>query len=316
MTFSAKKILLATDGSEDAGFAARAATDLAKETGAKLCVAHAWRPVQTGYPTVTGADHYYLYEREARRVLDGSVDEIEEFGGIVVEPRLLQGPPIDAILDLAEEIQPDLVVVGSRGLGTVGRLLIGSVSEGIVHHARFPVLVMRGGREAWPPERVVAGDDGSEAAEGAAGLAASIGGLFGAETVLVRTYRYPPEPIGGWSAEDRRRLDETRTGEEDALAKRASRLGRFSKDGVAARAVEGEPAAAILGAAQGRRTLLAVGSRGLGAIGRARFGSVSSKVLRAAAGPVLVYPHAGRVLAREGAREATTPVSHRSEVTS
>lgn len=304
MQRSSKRMLLATDGSEDAKLAARAAADLAKRLGAGLYVAHAWYPVQPGYPTIAGADYYYMYEREGRRMLETSVDEIEALDGIDVEPRLLQGTPIDAILDLSEEIQPDLVIMGSRGLGAFGRLLVGSVSEGVVHHARFPVLVVRGGQEAWPPEAVIAGDDGSGSAEGAADLAASIGTLFRAGITLVRAYRYPPEPIGGWSAEDRQRLDERRTCEENALAKRAESLGQELGNGVTARVVEGEPAAAILGAGKGPRSLFAVGSRGLGAISRARFGSVSSKILRAANGPVLVYPHAGDGSAWASAGEA------------
>jgi nucleotide-binding universal stress UspA family protein len=58
--------------------------------------------------------------------------------------------------------------------------------------------------------------------------------------------------------------------------------------------IEGDAVAAILEAAgedDERRTLVAVGSRGLGMIGRARLGSVSTKILRTAAGPVLVRPH-------------------------
>ncbi|WP_166396117.1 universal stress protein [Rubrobacter marinus] len=92
MNVSVKRILLATDGSEDARLAARAATNLAKGMGAELCVAHAWNPVHPGYPSVAGAEYYHLYEREARRVLEAEVDEIEALGGIVAEPRLLHGP--------------------------------------------------------------------------------------------------------------------------------------------------------------------------------------------------------------------------------
>ncbi|WP_166396116.1 universal stress protein [Rubrobacter marinus] len=198
------------------------------------------------------------------------------------------------------------MVVGGRGHGAIGRILLGSVSEGVVHHSKFPVLVVRGGQDAWPPERVIVGDDGSGAAGGAAGLAASIGAVFGAGIVLVRAYRYPPEPIGGWSPEDRRRLDEERAREEDALAKRARNLRQRPGNGLTTRLVEGDPAAAILRAGEESRSLLAVGSRGLGVIGRARFGSVSSKVLRAATGPILVYPHVSGGSARANAGEAST----------
>jgi nucleotide-binding universal stress UspA family protein len=96
---------------------------------------------------------------------------------------------------------------------------LGSIAEGVVHHARSPVLVARGG--AWPPERVVVGDDGSEDAGRAAGLALGIGDLYGADGVLVHAYHNPPEPIGGWSADDRCRLDEAAQREQEAADERA-----------------------------------------------------------------------------------------------
>ncbi len=288
------KVLVATDGSEDATLAARVATDLSRRTGAELHVAHAWRDhVQVlGYPTLMWTDYSNIYERKAGRLLEVQVDSIEATGGVFVQPHLLHGPPIDAILDLCEELRPGLLVMGARGLGLVGRIFVGSVSEGVVHQARFPVLVVRGGEDSWPPERVISGDDGSGAAGLAAGLAGGLGGLFGAEDVLVRARRNPPEPIGGWSAEVRHRLEEMRSREVVDLKERAeairSAVGR--RPGV--RLVEGEATLALLQIAEEvapHKTLLAVGCRGLGAVGRARLGSVSTNVLRAARGPVLIY---------------------------
>ena len=106
-------------------------------------------------------------------------DALEAAGSLFVEPHLLQGSPVDAVLDLCEELRPGLLVMGSRGLGPVRRLLVGSVSEGVVHHARCPVLVLRRDDVTWPPKRVVAGDDGSEGARRATELATGIASLFG-----------------------------------------------------------------------------------------------------------------------------------------
>lgn len=296
MVFLPARIVLATDGSEDAVLATRAAVDLSNRTGAELYVAHAWRfvPPNAGYPRVMWDDYAYLYERQARRVLETQVDAIEGMGGVVMEPRLLKNPPIEAILDLCEGLEPDLLVMGSRGLGPIRRLLVGSISEGIVHHARWPVLVVRGGNEAWPPRRVVVGDDGSEFAEKAGELAASIGMLFGADGVLVRAYRDPPEPIGGWSAEDRRKLDDVLFRQEEALKERAKVLEEVLGNHPGIKVLEGDAAAAILEVAEPgdeRKTLVGVGSHGSGVIKRALLGSVSTKVLRAARGPVLICPH-------------------------
>lgn len=288
------RLLLATDGSEDAMLAARVATDLSQRTGARLHVAHAWYHLVKGlaYPTLEWAEYSELYEREARRILESQVDEIEAADCSVAQSHLLHAPPIDAILDLCEELRPGLAIVGSRGLGPVRRMFVGSVSEGVVHHARCPVLVVRGGEECWPPERIVAGDDGSKSAGLAAELAGGIGAACRAEGVLVRAYRNPPRPIRGWSAEDHRKLGEARSKAEVDLNERAEALGAVMGGRPGTRLVDADAALALLqvaGEGEERKTLLAVGSRGLGAMGRTRLGSVSTNVLRAARGPVLIY---------------------------
>ena len=288
------RILLATDGSEDARLAGRAAADLAARTRADLHVAHAWRHHITGlgYPSVAWTDYSYLDEREARRVLASEVDAIEASGVTVAEPHLLQGPPIDAILDLCDELRPGLLVLGSRGLGLIGRILLGSVSEGIIHHARCPVLVIRGGEGAWPPAKVIVGDDGSKSAELAAGLAADLGGLYAAEITLIRAHTNPPEPIGGWSSKDRSGLDLMRSREADAIAGRAREIEKVTGTRPSIRVLDTDAVLAMMLVAEKgeeRRTLIAVGSRGLGVIGRVRLGSVSTKILRIARGPVLIH---------------------------
>ena len=141
-----KKILLATDGSEDATLAARAAIELSNRTASELHVVHVWHDVPT--------PHLHSFVRaqlrqEAEEVLNKQLERIEQAGGTVAEAHLREGRTIDEILDLSEELDVGLLIVGSRGLGGVGRILLGSFSEGIIHHARRPVLVVPGGRDAW-----------------------------------------------------------------------------------------------------------------------------------------------------------------------
>ena len=179
-------------------------------------------------------------------------------------------------------------------MNTLERLTLGSVSEGIVHHATRPVLVARGGERAWPPTRVVVADDGSEDARKAGELAASIGKIYGAEMVFVRAY---PPFRSKVSREGRAsQLDafyDALLREELDLKKRAGEVEGILEGQLRIRVVEGDAATAIVREAErdGRRTLVAVGSRGLGPIERMRLGSVSTKVLRAAPGPVLIYPY-------------------------
>jgi nucleotide-binding universal stress UspA family protein len=291
MSHLPRKILLATDGSEDASLAARTAANLSVKAGAELHVVHAWQVVP--HPFV---DAEY-YEEEAARILEEQTEFVADAGAVVKKAHLVMGSPVDAILDLGEEIGADLLVVGSRGHGTLGRLILGSVSEGVVHHADRPVLVLRGG--AWPPERVVIGDDGSEAAKKAGELASSIGELFGARCLLVRAYPELPEADRVGRALDPRVVDDALRHAEHDLHERAQELGRLvgrrPRMGIAA----GDAAVAILEEARESdeaRVLIAVGSRGLGLARRLRLGSVSTKVLRAARGPVLVCPESPRAL--------------------
>jgi nucleotide-binding universal stress UspA family protein len=283
-----ERILLATDGSGDARLAARAAADLSDKTGAELHVIHAWQYVP--HP-VLDPEHY---EQEAGRLLKEQTQLLT--GATVREAHLTMAPPVDAILDLGEEIGADLIVVGSRGHGPIERLFLGSVSEGVVHHATRPVLVLRGGRDSWPPERIVIGDDGSGAAERAGELAASIGGLFGTRDVLVRAYPELPETDLVGRTFDPRAVDDALHRAEHELRERAEELGRL-RTGRRPRMeiAAGDAAVALLDKAREGdevRALIAVGSRGLGLARRLRLGSVSTKVLRAAGGPVLVYPQA------------------------
>jgi nucleotide-binding universal stress UspA family protein len=213
----------------------------------------------------------------------------------VTETHLTMAPPVDAILDRSEEIRADLVVVGSQGHGPVERLLLGGVSEGVVHHATCPVLVLRGGQDSWPPERVVIGDDSSEVAKKAGEMAARIGDLFGARAVLVRAYPELPEMDLVGRTSDPRAVDDALHRAEQELHEHAEELGRLVGRRPRMEIAAGDAAVALLAKAREgdeARALIAVGSRGLGLARRLRLGSVSTKVLRAAGGPVLVYPQA------------------------
>jgi nucleotide-binding universal stress UspA family protein len=178
----------------------------------------------------------------------------------------------------------------------VKRLLVGSVSESIVHHAKCPVLVVRSGAGSWPPVRVVIGEDLSEDAHSAAKLGITLGKLMEAETLLVHTYEgMPPHPETLPQAD--RELYEAMVEKhlrqvEPALEERATELEQAYDVRPQVRIVPGESAQVLAEIAEegDGPSLLVVGSRGLGTSERIVIGSVSSKVLRAAGGPVLVCP--------------------------
>jgi nucleotide-binding universal stress UspA family protein len=285
------RILLATDGSEDAARAARVAADLAERADAELHVVHAWQAdLPEAYAVTVPNASVWWYGQQAGKSLDRQVEQIGRAGGAVAEGHLLRGEPVEKITELAENLDVDLVVVGSRSLGTVRRLATGSVSEGVVRDASRPVLVVRGGEAAWPPARVVVGEDFSEDSEAAARLAASIGRLYAARTILV--HALPLLDLGSevpvlsvfWI---NRQVRNARRTLELLAREIEAEVGQTPESRVAI----GAAASCILEAATegAEPTLVAVGSRGLGVLERFRVGSVSARVMREAEGPVLVY---------------------------
>jgi nucleotide-binding universal stress UspA family protein len=143
------KILLASDGSDCAAAAARAAATLSDKTGSELHVVHVL-PTTPLYSIATIAmeGNVRLYEegkQQAQRALEEGVKSVEEAGGTVAETYLREGRPDIEIVDLGEEIDAGMIVLGSRGLGGARRALMGSVSDSVVRHAHCPVLVVREG---------------------------------------------------------------------------------------------------------------------------------------------------------------------------
>lgn len=138
------KILLATDGSEDSVRAAEMAVDLSRKTGSELHVVHVGIDYFLFAHDYISPVQYERLKKERRETLDQQVRSIEEAGGTVAETHLRMGRKIDAeIVELAEELEAGLIVVGSRGAGRIARSLLGSVSDSIVRHAHCPVLVVR-----------------------------------------------------------------------------------------------------------------------------------------------------------------------------
>jgi nucleotide-binding universal stress UspA family protein len=132
-----KKILLAYDGSEAADSALQQTIDLAKAFKAEVGVVSVV-PVHAGRIGIDPWDDRPVHDeqlREARTV----------FSKEGIEPRLHEpfGEKAPSIERVAEEGGYDTIVIGSRGLGAIGRLLEGSVSEHVATHARTNVVIAR-----------------------------------------------------------------------------------------------------------------------------------------------------------------------------
>ena len=138
-----KHILLAVDGSEHALHAAKTAGDLARNMDTEILrVVVAFEPVPPylGEPNMQAAISARMNEAEA--ILKKALDAVGKIPG-KVHTEILEGPPAEAILDVAETRKSDLIVMGSRGLGPLAGALLGSQSQKVVRHAACPVLIVR-----------------------------------------------------------------------------------------------------------------------------------------------------------------------------
>jgi len=141
------RIVVGTDGSETADEAVRRAGELARVAGASLNVVSAYEPVA---PTRLRAEAVEVpkdieWAVNPREDVDQTLAHAKEIVGegleVVLHAR--QGNPADAILDVAEEVNADLIVVGNKGMTGARRFLLGSVPNRISHHAPCAVLIIR-----------------------------------------------------------------------------------------------------------------------------------------------------------------------------
>ena len=135
-----ERIVVGVDGSEGAQRALRWALDEARLRGASIDVVHTWHyPNSVGSPYAPLATTSFVFEDDARVILDRVVDA-EHTMGLEVNRILACGPAASTLLEAAKGA--DLLVVGSRGRGGFTGLLLGSVSQQVLHHAPCPVVVI------------------------------------------------------------------------------------------------------------------------------------------------------------------------------
>jgi nucleotide-binding universal stress UspA family protein len=143
-----QRIVVGTDGSDTASEAVRHATELARSTGGTLDVVSAFEPVpqerlREEAAEVPGDVAHGIGPREDVNVALEAAAGPARDAGVTVQTHAREGDPADAILDVAEEVKADLIVVGNKGMTGAKRFLLGSVPNKISHHAPCGVYIVR-----------------------------------------------------------------------------------------------------------------------------------------------------------------------------
>ncbi len=140
-----KRILLPTDGSPCSEKALRQGLELAKTLGAQATVLYVLEDPTAHLPLLPEGVPYevQLYE-DLRRSADAALARAKEIAdevGVPVRTERVEGLPVPAIVEAAKAY--DLVVMGTHGRTGMEKLLLGSVTDGVLHRTRTPVLVVR-----------------------------------------------------------------------------------------------------------------------------------------------------------------------------
>lgn len=292
------RVLLATDGSECADVARDLVRSIDWPVDTVVRVATVVEPLDvvfgapwagrlTGEVDAVASDLELHGETVLEQAARGLVRE-----GVTIERVVLHGRPASAIVDDARTANVDLIVLGSRGHGTIVSMVIGSVAKEVADQAPCPVLVARGRQLT----RIVLAHDGSTYARAAEALLSRwpIFGSAAIEVVSVAQQRgpwhlppsatlYTPTTPDYFEAYREVLREHTAIAEEAA-----ARLGR---EGLRASAVvvEGDPAKALLGAAESHQAdLILLGTHGRTGLQRLLLGSVARNVMVHAPVSVLV----------------------------
>jgi nucleotide-binding universal stress UspA family protein len=142
------RIVVGTDGSETAAEAVRQAIDLAKLAGAQLSIVSAYAPVskrrvQDEQAAAPADVQHQIGPREDVNLVLEAAAALARKEGIEVQTHPVEADPAEAILNVAEQTDADLIVVGNKGMTGARRYLLGSVPNNVSHNAPCSVIIVR-----------------------------------------------------------------------------------------------------------------------------------------------------------------------------
>lgn len=289
-------ILVAVDESPAATTVLKWVRDFPHPAGTRLTIAHVIEPFDA-LETLPGEPRSRVERRradEAQTVLEEAAVALRRHYDDI-KCALRQGPPIYELLTLIREIQPDVVVSGTRGLQAARGLVLGSVSQRLLSYAPCSVLLVPSKARPKVPMRVVLATDGSRGAKRAAAFVAALPGVKRIDLVSVlhpvdaREVELYREETKQSAASVRTQLRRLRQDAGREAVRQTAALLQGGGAEVASSVLIGYPVDVLPREAKRRRCdLLVVGSRGLTGKLADVLGSVSSSVAQHASCPVLV----------------------------
>ena len=276
------RIMVAVDGSEYSLEACNAAGRLAAVLETKIDVVKVVHPAQGGDDLA-----------EASRILNKAC-ALASNGGMPAKGTIIEasGSVVDALVNYASRKKCDLIVVGAKGSGGFRRILLGSVSSGVVTHARVPVLVVRSlaSFRGQLFGHVLAAVDGSQASSLAVGMAAKLSKLTGARLTILHVISVPAAAYSSGSLSATTVEMKDRKSAEGYLTA-AKEAAEVYGVGARTRIIEDlqSPVRGITDyASENHVDLIVMGTRGIGGFKRLLLGSVATGVVSYARCSVLV----------------------------
>ncbi|TDL09943.1 universal stress protein [Mycolicibacterium obuense] len=279
-------ILVAVDGSPESHAALRFAAQEATLRRRPVTVMHVVSPIVVTWPIEPVVTDFYQWQEDnAADVLRRSQETLHSLGETELDVRIeVRHDGIVTELSNASR-EADMMVVGSRGLGPVGGVALGSVSRTMLHHAECPVVVVKEGAVRGTDRKlpVLLGIDGSPASEAATAFAFEEASRRGVDLIALHAWSdVAVFPIVGMSWHQRE--DEG----HEILGERLAGWQESYPDVRVVRRIVCDKAARWLIDEAKQAQLVVVGSRGRGGIPAMLLGSVSAAVAECATTPVVV----------------------------